>query len=441
MLVVLASWRESCSKGYEGLRIELREMQDTTNSDWKSLRPVYHSALFCSFGFFLVGFLIPIVAYGNMQASATEVALVFSMLMLGLVLISPIAGKITKQGKRREAIAFGAIVRASAFVGMAVSILHSSILILISSGLVWGMGAALYNVGSDAEISERVNRKNRAEAFGKRESYNATGAVVGAFLGLWIAYTIGLESAFLFFAFANLVGGVAAVTNRPQLVLAKKAALEGKTAGAIGIGILALVVAAALDTFIASLLSPFVEIFILFNYPDLDIIPLALVYLPAGLISGVLGAPLGKFADKRNKIIVVSGAVIAGSSSTLTLAFVPVLFPVAGQGLLLISTLFTFSSITGVMAYTVMSSVLGTAYEGRAEEGFGMFEAAMGLARFSAPLVGGILWDFVNPVVPFVLVGLSGFFLIPIYVHGMRQYEQALTQRDSEMKPDDAQEL
>jgi hypothetical protein len=82
------------------------------------------------------------------------------------------------------------------------------------------------------------------------------------------------------------------------------------------------------------------------------------------------------------------------------------------------------------MAYTVMSSVFGTAYEGRASEGFGMFEAAMGFSRFTAPLVGGILWDFLDPTAPFILVGFSGFILVPIYAYGMKKYEQAMQQQD-----------
>ena len=83
------------------------------------------------------------------------------------------------------------------------------------------------------------------------------------------------------------------------------------------------------------------------------------------------------------------------------------------------------------MAYTVMSSVFGTAYEGRASEGFGMFEAAMGFSRFTAPLVGGLLWDYLSHSAPFLIVGLSGFVLIPIYAYGMRQYERTRDEQSS----------
>jgi MFS family permease len=260
-------------------------------------------------------------------------------------------------------------------------------------------------------------------------------------VGFTIIFTISLEAVFLFFAVMNIFGGLIVIRHRPPLEPQKETSLIPSLKTAVGVGIIALVIAASLDTFIAALLSPFVEIFILHIYPGIDLFVLALVYLPAGIISGLFGAPLGKYADKRNKVKIVSGAVFVGATGMLILAFVPAILPVAWHGLLAISILFTIGSVTGVMAYTVMSSVLGTAYEGRAGEGFGMFEAAMGLSRFSAPLVGGLLWDFIDPVVPFLFVGLSGFLLIPIYIHGMRRYEQAIALRTETSSVNDAQEL
>ena len=65
-------------------------IDESSISDWKALTSVYTSAFFCSLGFFVVSFLIPIIAYGYMDASAIEVALVFSLLTLGSAMFSPI---------------------------------------------------------------------------------------------------------------------------------------------------------------------------------------------------------------------------------------------------------------------------------------------------------------------------------------------------------------
>ncbi|MGY5879313.1 MAG: MFS transporter [Candidatus Thorarchaeota archaeon] len=393
-------------------------------NDWKALTSVYNSAFFCSLGFFVVGFLIPIIAYGSMGANATEVALIFSLLTLGLAIFSPVAGKIAKRGRRRSSIFIGALVRAIAYTGMAISIVLGDKYILIINSLLWGLGAAFYKVGSDAEISERVLPENRAEAFGKRSAANGKGSVVGAFIGFTIIFSfdIGIILVFLFFAAMNLIGGIIVITKRPPLETIKREIASIGSKSVISLGIASLVLAAAIDTFISALLSPFVELYIIEMFTS-DLTTIALIYLPGGILSGMFGGHLGRIADNKNKIVIVSAAVLIGAISTLALVFMPTLLPYP-YNLLSIAVLFSIGSVTGIMAYTVMSSVFGTAYEGRASEGFGMFEAAMGFSRFSAPLVGGLLWDFLDPSAPFILVGLSGFILIPIYIHGMKQYER-----------------
>jgi MFS family permease len=400
------------------------------SSDWGALKSVYDSAFFCSLGFFVVRFLIPIIAYGSMGASATQVALVFSLLTLGAAIFSPVAGKIAKRGRRRESIFFGATMRAVAYIGMAASILLVDITLLILTSLIWGLGAAFYRVGSDAEISERVLTENRAEAFGRREAANGRGSVIGAFVGFSVLFSFDGNAfpVFIMYAIANLIGGVLVISKRPPLEALSKLTTESMVKSVIGIGIAALVLAAAIDTFISALLSPFVELYILEVFTT-DILLVALVYLPGGILQGVFGGLMGRFADHKSKVGIVSSAVIVGAISTLGLVFIPTMLPFPFD-LVMVAVLFAIGSITTIMAYTVMSSVFGTAYAGRASEGFGMFEAAMGFSRFAAPLVGGILWDFLDPTAPFILVGLSGFILVPIYVYGIKKYEGAIQRQE-----------
>ncbi len=400
-------------------------------SDWRALKSVYDSAFFCSLGFFVVRFLIPIIAYGPMGASATQVALVFSLLTLGAAVFSPIAGKIAKRGRRRESIFFGATMRAVAYIGMAISILLVNITLLILTSLIWGLGAAFYRVGSDAEISERVLTENRAEAFGRMQAANGRGSVIGAFVGFTVLFSFNGNAfpVFILYAITNLIGGILVIKKKPPLEKLIEPNTKSMVKSAIGIGIAALVLAAAIDTFISALLSPFVELYILEVFTT-DILLVALVYLPGGILQGVFGGLMGRFADHKSKVAIVSAAVIVGAISTLGLVFIPTLF-LFPLDLFLVALLFAIGTITATMAYTVMSSVFGTAYEGRASEGFGLFEAAMGFSRFSAPLVGGLLWDYLDPTAPFILVGLSGFILVPIYAYGMRKYEKAIQQQES----------
>ncbi len=412
-------------------------MQNTpATSDWPRLGSVYRSAFFCSFGFFVVSFLIPIIAYSYMGASGTEVALVFSLLILGSAVFSPVAGRFAARGLRRQCISAGAIVRAAAYLGMASAIALGSLSNLIVNSLLWGLGAAFYQVGSDSEISEMVLRENRSEAFGRREAANGQGSVIGAFVGFTVLAFFGIGSVFLLYAAMNLIGGLIVLQKGPSLEPRAERARSRDAQFLVGAGILALVLAASLDAFITALMGPFVELFIInmFN-PSLEM--LAFVYLPGGIMSAILGGSMGRLADRKNRIAIVSLAVVVSSSSSLLLVAIPwivaalraVIPPLAALsetdlGLILIAVLFTIQSVTAVLAYTVMSAIFGTAYEGRAGQGFGIFEGATAFSRFVGPIAGGVLWDTVNPTAPFVLVGVAGYLVIPAYRIGMRRFEQ-----------------
>ena len=380
----------------------------------------------------MVGFLIPIIVLVIMEAAPTQLGLVFAMLTLGAAMFSPVAGRVAKRGRRRLTIFIGTIVRALAYVGMSMAIFLLDINLLILNSLIWGLGAAFYKVGMDAEISERVLPKNRSEAFGRRSAANGRGSTFGAFLAFAVIAsvpdaTLGIVSVLLIFAATNILGGIVVVSDKRPLEVIQTASGSRLLKGVIGVSITTLVLAAALDTFISALLSPFVEAYILEVFTS-DILLVALIYLPGGLISAFLGGAMGKFADHSNKIAIVSAAVLMGAISTFGLVFIPQILD-EPLNLLSIAVLFAIGSATATMAFTVMSAVFGTAYEGRAAEGFGLYEAAIGFAQFLAPIVGGLLWEGIAPEAPFLLVGFSGFVLIPIYVYGMKKYEAAIQEQ------------
>ncbi len=405
-------------------------------SDWPALKSIYQSSFLCSLGFFVVRFVLPIAAAG-MGANALQVALIFSFLTLGSAIFSPIAGMIAKGGRRRESILFGSSIRGFAYIGMASAIWFISIEMLIVNSLIWGLGAGFYWVGSDAEISERVIRENRSEAFGRRSAYNARGSVIGAVIGFFILFTFDIQTMFLFYALMNILGGLIVINVRPPLVQKTIKPNHIDMQKLVGRSIGALILAAAIDAFALAFLSPFVELYILELFTQ-DIATLAIIYLPSGIASSILGEPIGKLADRMNKVVVVSAAALAVSVTTFLMVILPYIFTDPMYSLLIIAILFTIQGVAGTGAFVVMSSVLGTVYEGKAGEGFGMFEAAMGTARFSGPLIGGILWDTISPSAPFIFTAFVEFLLIPAYYFGMKRYQQVVEDKTMTILDDDS---
>ncbi len=81
-----------------------------------------------------------------------------------------------------------------------------------------------------------------------------------------------------------------------------------------------------------------------------------------------------------------------------------------------------------------MSSVFGTAYEGKADEGFRHFRGVLTFARFVASIMGRMMWVSVNPAAPFVMVGIMELLLVPVYYVDMKRYQQALFQQATELE-------
>jgi MFS family permease len=394
-------------------------------SDWEGLKSVYNSAFFCSLGFFFVSFIIPIVSYGYLSASAVEVAFIFALLTLGTAFFSPVAGKIVKAGRRRTAIAAGAIARAFSYIGMAIGIWVGSIELLTLNSLIWGMGAAFYWVGSDAEISERVYQHNRSEAFGRREAMTSRGSVIGAIVGFSLLGFIDISAPFIFFAIMNAIGGLIVLGKHPPFCSGKSTVLPLKMENILAFGIAALVVAAAIDAFGMSLLSPFVELLIIYRmdtgFSFDSIMTVALIYLPPGIVSSILSSHVGRYADKANKVTLVAAASSVGSITNIMLVIAPNLWWIA--------IIFMIQNVVGIAGYFVLASVFGTAYEGHAEEGFGWFSGILGLAKFSGPIIGGLLWEGIDPTAPFILIATMELLLVPIYYFGMQRYQNLLIEK------------
>ena len=383
-----------------------------------------------------------------MGASGLEVGLIFSLQTLGFAIFSPVAGRLTRRRMRRQAVFAGAVVRAGSYLGMAGAIVLGSVQLLIANSLVWGFGAAFYLVGMDAEISESVDRSKRSEAFGRREGANAGGSITGAFVGFLMISLFEVYYVFVFFAVMNVVGGLVALTGPSVPQGSQSDEQLSHRRDKLRTALVLLIVASSLSAFTGALLSPFVEVFILFLFPSIAIQLLALVYLPGAILSATLGGAIGRVADRSNKTHVVVVAVVIGAICTLLLAFVdgyvsvllevfPALLPLGENGiaLVLIAILFSAQSVVGLLAYTVMTSVFGTAYEGRAGEGFGLYEGALGSARFLGPLTGGFLWDTVSEKSPFILVSAAGLMVAPVYYAAMKLYGRSLTDNRTVPEP------
>jgi len=386
-----------------------------------NLKSVFRSTFFYSFGTWMANFLIPIIAYDFLNASGTEVGLIIAVVSLGSIAIAPITGRLATPDRRRRVMASGGIIVAIGYSLALFAIGFKSISLLILIGGFWGIGAGVYMVSNDAEISDGAKGRNRSEAFGQRQAILSQGRIAGTIIGFGILFLIDINVLFLLYTFVTSLSAFV-LFQTSQFESMEKEDREILDAQRVASsGAIILILAVSIDAFISGILSPFIQLFVIDHFSN-NIVHIAVVYFPGAFIIAIIGRKLGILADKSNKIILVSLSCAISSISILSLVYIRELIISLEVALLLVATLFVIGRVTVTLSYTTITSVYGDAFQGHAGKGFGILEASMGLSSFIAPVIGGLLWDYVGHSAPFILVGISGFFVIPIYAIGIRKH-------------------
>ncbi len=384
--------------------------------------------------------------YPSMTNRATDVALVLAMMTAGMALFAHIAGRFS-QIALTKTVFCGSILRATANLGLAMAVLLSSLAWLIVSSFLWGIGGAFYTVGLESGISEMVVRLNRAEAFGRLQSVNSIGSMIGAFIAFFILASArgdlvwGAVYMFIFFAGSSIIGGGIVLFRGTEMESSPHRERPNRPVQ-LRHSAYVLVLAFAISAFIIALVTPFVELYIIATVSS-DVVLVALTYLPGAILGAILGPRLGRISDRGGKIRLLVAASVIGSVSVILIVAVPymavllsdILSPiievsVMEAALLLIAVLFTNSAIASTAIFVIMLSVMGTAYEGEAGQGVGMYESSLAVARVTGPIAGGIMWDVSSPATPILVVGVLGLIVIPFYYLGIQQYDRDLQNMD-----------
>ncbi|MHA1196673.1 MAG: MFS transporter, partial [Promethearchaeota archaeon] len=137
-----------------------------------------------SSGFFFLGFLIPILARTNMMASGFEVSLIISIQVLGRTISGIIIGYISDRTKSRtKLVLIGSFGRGLSYFIIYIAIILNSLLLLGLGTMTLGFMAGVFWVPFNILIAEKSNKDNRSQAYGKRNSANAIGQMIGALIG------------------------------------------------------------------------------------------------------------------------------------------------------------------------------------------------------------------------------------------------------------------
>ena len=387
------------------------------------------SVILNSLGFFFIGFLVPIIARYNMLATAIQISLIVSIQVLGRTISGTITGFLTDRMKsRKKLVLIGSIGRGTSYFIIYTAIILNSIILLGIGTFALGFMAGVFWVPFNTLIAEKSNKDNRSEAYGKRNSSNAIGQMIGGVIGFILLMILEfftsnpflLYASIPIFGIANFYAGFkfnrevdeSIKFNEPSdnlinPLIKKNKEKRAKLAGPLILGSFFLMSVLFLSNINGSIAKPFLNIFVIETIES-NIQLVTWAYLPAGIVATLLAPKLGKLVDKFRPAI--------GITVTSTLGALVTWFLINSPNIWVFSLLLLIDMTIMIASGLIFQNLLSRISLKNRGKMLGSGEFFQFLGSVIGPILGGVVWDFYGPTYPFIISIFADLSLISLYL-------------------------
>ena len=382
-----------------------------------------------SLGFFFIGFLVPIIARYNMSATAIQISLIVSFQVLGRTISGTITGFLTDRMKsRKKLVLIGSIGRGTSYFIIYSAIILNSIILLGIGTFALGFMAGVFWVPFNTLIAEKSNKDNRSEAYGKRNSSNAIGQMIGGVIGFILLMILEFFTSNPFLLYASIpIFGIANFyagfkfnrevdesikfkdpsDNLINPLIKKNKEKHAKLAGPIILGSFFLMSVLFLSNINGSIAKPFLNIFVIETIES-NIQLVTWAYLPAGIVATLLAPKLGKLVDKFRPAI--------GITVTSTLGALVTWLLINSANIWVFSLLLLIDMTIMIASGLIFQNLLSRISLKNRGKILGSGEFFQFLGSVIGPILGGVVWDFYGPTYPFIISIFVELSLIPLYL-------------------------
>ena len=382
-----------------------------------------------SLGFFFIGFLVPIIARYNMFATATQISLLVSFQVLGRTVSGTLTGFLTDRIKsRKKLVLIGSIGRGTSYFIIYAAIILNSLLFLGIGTFTLGFMAGIFWVPYNTLIAEKSNKDNRSEAYGKKNSANAIGQMIGGVIGFLLLMILGLftTNPFLLYAsipiygIANFFAGFKFNRDVDESIKFNKFSdniinspikennnNHTKLTTSIIFGSIFLLLAILLSNINGSIAKPFLNIYVIETIES-NIQLVTWAYLPAGILATLIAPKLGIIVDKFRPAIGITATSMLGALVTW--------FLINSANIWVFSFLLLIDLSIMMASGLIFQNLLSRISLKNRGKILGSGEFFQFLGAFIGPLLGGLVWDFIGPSYPFIISIFVELLLIPLYL-------------------------
>jgi len=382
-----------------------------------------------SLGFFFIGFLVPIIARYNMFATAIQISLIVSFQVLGRTISGTITGFLTDRMKsRKKLVLIGSIGRGTSYFIIYTAIILNSIILLGIGTFALGFMAGVFWVPFNTLIAEKSNKDNRSEAYGKRNSSNAIGQMIGGVIGFILLMILEFFTSNPFLLYASIpIFGIANFyagfkfnrevdesikfnelsNNLTNPLIKKNKEKHAKFAGPLILGSFFLMSVLFLSNINGSIAKPFLNIYVIETIES-NIQLVTWAYLPAGIVATLLAPKLGKLVDKFRPAI--------GITVTSTLGALVTWLLINSANIWVFSLLLLIDMTIMIASGLIFQNLLSRISLKNRGKMLGSGEFFQFLGSVIGPILGGVVWDFYGPTYPFIISIFVELSLIPLYI-------------------------
>jgi DHA1 family multidrug resistance protein-like MFS transporter len=357
------------------------------------LRALGRAIFFLSFPLGFLSFALPI--YGKeLGATALEIGTLFSAFFLISTLLRPLLGRLVDRYGRRPFLLLGV----AGYVGAALLfLLDGGLLVLLAARLVEGAAQSFLWLSAYAIVADCSPPDERGRRFGRVEAQLYRGVLVGAFVGFpcldYLGIVQGWKAAFAVYTVLALVALLLAWRGVRETLPAVLPSAPAR--GRVSPQLYALMGIAVLTTASLALLTPVLMIFLQerFGAPVHD---LAVAYVPAAVLHGLLPSYLGRIADRVGRKLPMIVGLLAAAATSLAIPF--------ADSMILIAVAWAVEAVCFSAATPAQEALVADHSEAEARgTGYGLYTLASGLGATIGPVLGGWVYDARGHAMPFYL--------------------------------------
>jgi len=357
----------------------------------------------------------------DLGASVEQIGLFFTLSSIIPLALQILGGYISDVLGRLRAIAIGSVVGIFTYVALLLAPPWQWLLLAMAFAAVTG---SLVGPSFDAFIAENSSEENRARTFGVSQALFGIVGVAGPLAGGFLANNYGFKSMLLVAGFLYILATIirvgmarVAARNSKEAHPAKLSFSSLKDNLGTMFGLLAaggvvtwILITDGVRDISFALSMNFLTVYMQ-DFAHLNLTQIGLTNSVFGLMAMMSTIPGGWLADKAGERVGIALGFLLVAASLAMLIFLPVGplwqyaagWGVAGTGVGVLQPAYM-----SLISKAVPQKVRGTA--------FGLFSASVGLVSLPAPMIGGWLWQTVNPQFPFVVtIVVCVLSVIPVW--------------------------